>query len=188
MVEPAKIMKKLINIAVACALVSQPFAQTTTPVAAAPAAPTSASLYRQGQMAEKSGDPVAAEGFYAKALKMDPNNASARYSLGQVKINAASISAKGREAKFGSVTLPVFQLVEASLQDALVALATIIDKESKEEVTPNFIIEDPKKLLADQKISLNLKGMPSKAVMKYLMDQSGAKARYDEHAVVVTAK
>jgi hypothetical protein len=30
--------------------------------------------------------------------------------------------------------------------------------------------------------------MPSKAVMKYLMDQSGAKARFDEHAIVIAPK
>ncbi len=30
--------------------------------------------------------------------------------------------------------------------------------------------------------------MPSKGVMKYLLDQADAKARYDEHAVVVTPR
>ena len=64
----------------------------------------------------------------------------------------------------------------------------IIEKESKGEVTPNFVIEDPKKLLASQKISLNLKNTPSRGVLKYLMDQTGAKARYDEHAVVIIAR
>jgi hypothetical protein len=30
--------------------------------------------------------------------------------------------------------------------------------------------------------------MPSRAVMKYILDQSGAKARYDEHAIVIVPK
>ncbi|MES2657084.1 MAG: hypothetical protein V4689_00630 [Verrucomicrobiota bacterium] len=175
-------MKKLITIAVACTLASQVIAQTP---AQSPAV-TSASLYKQGQAAEKANDPVAAKDFYTKSLKMDPNNANARYSIGQLKINAASMAAKGREAKFGAVVIPLFQLDEANLQEALDALSVVIQKESKDAVTPNFVIQDPKLVLSDRKISLNLKNMPSKAVMKYLMDQTGAKARYDEHAVVVT--
>jgi len=47
--------------------------------------------------AEKAGDPVAARNAYAAALKANPNHAHARYALNQVKINAASIAARGRE-------------------------------------------------------------------------------------------
>ena len=42
--------------------------------------------------------------------------------------------------------------------------------------------------LAAEKISLNLKNMPAKAVLKYLTDQTGAKVRYDEHAVVISPR
>ena len=55
-------------------------------------------------------------------------------------------------------------------------------------MTPNFVIEDPKAVLASQKISLNLKNMPAKAVLKYLTDQTGGKVRYDEHAVVISPR
>lgn len=182
MVEKPTIMKKIIKLAAVCIVSAHAFAQT------APQSPAKASeaLYTQGQAAEKAGDPAAAKDFYAKALKLNPENANARYSLGQLKINSASIAAKGREEKFGAVIIPAFQLDAASLQEALDALSLFIEKESKDAVTPNFVIQDPKSLLADRKITLNLKNMPSKAIMKYLMDQSGAKARYDEHAVVVS--
>lgn len=176
-------MKKSIILATVCILSTGAIALAvdTPPV-------TSASLYQQGRSAEVANDPVAAQSFYEKSLKADPNNANARYSLGQIKIHGPKIAAKGREEKFGAVMIPVFQLNEASLQEALDALGMMVEKESKEAVMPNFIIEDPKQKLADRKITLNLKAMPAKAVMKYLMDQSNAKARYDEHAVVVSAK
>lgn len=175
-------MKKLITITVACTLAAHVFAQTP---AQAPA-PTSESLYKQGQAAEKAGDVAAARAFYSNSLKLNPNNANARYSIGQLKITGDSISAKAREAKFGAVTIPVFQLDQASLEEALEALSVLIEKESKQTVTPNFVVQDPKLVLADRKISLNLKNMPSKAIMKYLMDQTSAKARYDEHAIVIS--
>jgi len=84
--------------------------------------------------------------------------------------------------------IPVFQLDQANLQESLDALAKIIERESKNEVTPNFVIEDPNKVLAGKTISLNLKNMPARGVLKYLLEQTGAKARYDEHAVVIVAR
>ncbi len=141
--------------------------------------------YAQGQAAEKAGDPRAARSFYTAALKVNPAHANARYSLGQLKLNAGSIAAKGREAKFGQVIVPVFQMDGASLQEALQALSTIIEKESKNEVSPNFVIEDPQGQFTTRKITLNLKNLPARGVMKYLTDQVSAKIRYDEHAVVL---
>lgn len=175
-------MKKLSTITIACAFAVQLSAQTP----AKSPAPTSESLYKQGQAAEKTGDVAAAREFYSNSLKLNPSNANARYSIGQLKINGDSIAAKAREAKFGAVMIPVFQLDAASLQEALEAFSVNIEKESKQTVTPNFVIQDPKLVLADRKISLNLKNMPAKAIMKYLTDQTGAKARYDEHAIVIT--
>ncbi len=174
-------MSKIITFVVACTLASQALAEQ-------PVAASAESLYQKGLAAEKAGDPVAAKGFYTQALKVDPKNANAIFSLGQLKLTSGSIAAKGREAKFGAVMVPVFQLEEASLKESLDALSAIVEKESKDEVTPNFVIEDPKGVLADKKISLNLKSMPAQAVLKYLLDQTGAKARYDEHAVVIAPR
>ena len=173
-------MSKIIPFVVACALVSQVLAQTP--------ANQADSLYQKGLAAEKAGDPAAARGFYTQALKADPKNANAIYSLGQLKLNSGSIAAKGREAKFGAVMIPVYQLDQATLKESLDALGLIVEKQSNNEVTPNFVIEDPKGLLTDKKISLNLKNMPSQAVLKYLLDQTGAKVRYDEHAVVIAPR
>ncbi len=172
-------MKKIITLAV-CILAAQ--ANADTP------AQQSAAFYQKGQAAEKANDPAAAKDAYTQALKTDPANAQARYSLGQLRITGPALEAKGREEKFGSVMIPLYQLDNASLKEALDALGIMVEKESKDQVTPNFVIEDPKKVLAEQKISINLKNTPARGIMKYLTDQVGAKVRYDEHAVVVIPK
>jgi tetratricopeptide (TPR) repeat protein len=174
-------MKTHLSAIIAAALIPQAFAQTP---AASPARQAE-TFYRQGLAAEKAGDPAAAQQAYAAALQANPNHANARFSLGQLKLNSASIATKGREAKFGAVMIPEFKLDEATLQEALEALRLIVEKESKNEVTPNFIIHDPESEITAAKISLNLKAMPAKAVLQYLMDQAGAKAQFDEHAVVI---
>jgi len=84
--------------------------------------------------------------------------------------------------------IPAFQLDGATLQEALDALNLILDKESKGQVAANFIVQDPNRKLAAGKLTLNLKNVPASAVMKYLMAQANAKARYDEHAIVIEPK
>ncbi len=173
-------MTKILPILVAGTLISQAFAQSP--------AQQSEAFYQQGQAAEKTGDITTAREFYTKALRTNPKNTNARFSLGQLKINSASIAARGREAKFGEIMIPIYQLDNASLKEALEAISLIIEKQTQGEVIPNFVIKDPEDVFASRKITLNVKNMPAKAVMKYLTDQAGAKVRHDEHAIVIAAK
>jgi len=183
-------MTKILTLVVAASLITQAPGQapaTTPPPAAKPTPALSADAwYAKGQAAEKDGDPAAAQQAYQAALQVNPKHANARYSLGQVKINATSIAATGREAKFGAVIVPEFNITDASLQETLDHLRGIVDKQSQSKVAANFVVQDPKKLLAEVRINLKLKNMPARAVMKYLMEQSGAKARYEEFAIVIT--
>jgi tetratricopeptide (TPR) repeat protein len=143
-------------------------------------------LYRQGLAAEQAGNPEAARKAYTGALQADPNHAHSRYSLGQLKITAPALAAKGREAKFGAVMVPEFKVDQAALKETLEALQIIVEQQSKGEVTPNFILQDPKESISGTKITLVLKNTPAKAVLQYVLEQAGAKARYDEHAIVIT--
>jgi tetratricopeptide (TPR) repeat protein len=181
-------MKKIHPAILAALLISHASSQTPAQTPAQTSAQQAETLYRQGQAAEKAGDPATARAAYTAALQANPKHANARFSLGELKHTSATLAAKGREAKFGAVVVPEYKLEGATLQESLDALRILVEKSSKEQVTPNFVIQDPKNQLASAKLSLNLKAMPAKAVLQYLMDSSGAKARFDEHAIVVTAR
>jgi tetratricopeptide (TPR) repeat protein len=181
-------MKKILPAILAATLISQASAETAASKPAQTPAQQAEAFYRQGQAAEKAGDPATARTAYTAALQANPKHANARYSLGELKITSATLAARGREAKFGAVVVPEFKLDGASLQESLDALRIIVEKSSKEQVTPNFVIQDTKSQLAAAKISLNLKAMPAKAVLQYLMDSASAKSRFDEHAIVITAR
>ncbi len=140
---------------------------------------------RQGVAAEKAGNPDKALASYKAALQLNPKNADARYRAGQVKINAASIRSGAVEAKIGAVRLPVYQIQDSSVSEAVQLLGIAIEKESDGEIAPNFVIEDPKGKLADVRISMELKNIPAKAVLDYIHKQAGTRARFDEHAVVI---
>lgn len=159
---------------------------------AEPAPPTPGQLadayYARGIAAENVGDVAGARTAYTQALKANPRHANCRYRLKQLELNKDNIAKKGRELQFDKVIIPVIRIDGATLQESLNALSTMIAKESKDKLTPNFIIQDPHAAFANSKINLNLKGLPASAVIKYMLTQSNAKARYDEHAVVIMPK
>lgn len=183
-------MKRILPLAVATALIAHVDAQNT-PGSAQPApkqtaAQTADAYYAKGLAAEKAGDPDAAKQAYEAALQANPKHAHARYQLGQVQINAAKIAAAGREARFGAVLIPEFNVSDATLAEALGFLSKQVENQSAGKVTGNFVVQDPKNTLTATKINLQLKNAPAKAIIKYLMEQSGARVRYDEFAIVVT--
>lgn len=173
-------MKPIIALSVVAFTASGAFAQS--------AAEKAEAFYRQGLAAEKAGDPAAARAAYGAALELYPGHANARYRSGQVKINAASIKSAATEAKIGAVKIPVYQLEDASVHEAIEALSLAMEKASEGEIAPNFIIEDPKGKLSDARISLRLKNIPVKAVLNYIHSMANTKARYDEHAVVISPR
>jgi tetratricopeptide (TPR) repeat protein len=142
-------------------------------------------FYQKGVIAEKAGDPVTARSSYMQALKLNPNHPDARFKVGELQRTSGSISAKGREAKFGKAVIPKIILEEAPLSEALQALGMAMEKAAPGEPAPTFIVEDPAKALDSVRISLQLKGVPAKGVLDYILAQGGAKARYDEHAIVI---
>jgi tetratricopeptide (TPR) repeat protein len=177
-------MKTIATILIATAIALPAIAQNATP----PPVRNAETFYRQGLAAEKAGDPVAARTAYSEALRIQPGHANARYRLGELRLHAPSIAAKGREARFAKVVVPEFRVEEASLKECLEALEIMVAKQSKDEVSPNFIVQDVQDRLSAAKISLNLKSLPAGQVLRYLLDHSGAKARFDEHAIVITPK
>lgn len=182
-------MQKILILVVAAstAALAAPAAPAAPPAAPPPALSAEA-YFAKGVAAEDSGDVAAARLAYTKALQINPDLANCRYRLKELELNGPKVAAKGREAKLGKIMVPVFHLDGATLQEALDALNLIIDKESKGQVAANFVVQDPDSKLAAAKLTLNLKNLPASAVMKYLMTQANAKARYDEHAVVIEPK
>lgn len=153
--------------------------QTATP------AQQAQGLYLKGIAAEKAGNVSAASEAYAQALQLNPNHPDARFRAGELKRNAGSIAAKGREAKFGQVVIPQIMLENATLSESLQALSLSIEKNSKAENVPNFVVMDPDKKLDNARVSLQLKGVPAKGVLEYILSQTSTKAVYNEHAIVI---
>ena len=92
------------------------------------------------------------------------------------------------EGALRAVIIPVFQLEDASIREAIDALALALDKATEGKTVPNFVFEDPKDKLGKARITLQLKSIPAMAILEYINAQAGAKARYDDHAVVIVPR
>jgi tetratricopeptide (TPR) repeat protein len=141
-------------------------------------------FYRQGLEAEKTGDVTAARTAYQQALRINPRHANSQYRLGELKNEGAGVAAKGRQAKFGQTIIPQFAIEDVSLSEGLEALRVAMEKADPAN-PPNFVLQDPDNKLAKARISFVLKGVPAKAILEYLLSQSGAVATYDEYAVII---
>jgi tetratricopeptide (TPR) repeat protein len=141
--------------------------------------------YAQAIAAENACDAATAKAAYEKALQLNPRHANARHRLGQLHLNYSKIESKGREKKFSAVVISEFRVNNADFSEALGALAQLTEKASKEDVTPNFIIQDPTNILGARKVTLVMKGAPAGGILGYLLEMAKAKARFDEHAVVI---
>lgn len=145
--------------------------------------------YQQGVAAERQGDPAAALAAYKAAVELNPHHTNARYRAGQVKTDPEAVKTAAMQTKVGSIMLPAYQIGDATVQDAIALLGLAIEKQQKDgDAIINFIVEDPHRKLADIRINLNLKQVPVRAVLHYIHTQANLRIRYDEHAVVLTAR
>ncbi|MGJ8632612.1 MAG: tetratricopeptide repeat protein [Luteolibacter sp.] len=170
-------MKTLIVLVASFCLASTAFSQSALEKAEA--------YYKAGLAAEKVGDPSKASTAYKAALQLNPNHANARYRAGQMKIQGGAIKASAREKKIGAVIIPAYQIEDTPVSEAIQLLSIAIDKSSEGTIAPNFVIEDPQGRLKSATVSMQLKNIPVKAILDYIHNQAGTKARYDEHAVVI---
>lgn len=142
-------------------------------------------FYQQGISQEQAGNVEAARSAYTQALRLNPHLADARFRLGQLKMDRGQLAAKAREKKFGNIVIPEMNLDGATLTESLEALRITMEKVSNGEVAPNFVLKDPDRKLEKTSVSFQLKSVPAKAILDYILTQGNARAIFDEHAVVI---
>jgi tetratricopeptide (TPR) repeat protein len=144
-----------------------------------------AEIYKQGMIAVSEGNAKAAELAFKEVLRLQPGNANARYQLAELKQNQGSLAARQREKRMGEFVIPQVDFDKVELAEAVAALAIMVEEQSKGEFAPNFMVQDPSSKLAGQTVTLQIKGVPAKAVLDMMLKQVGAVRKYEQHAVII---
>jgi tetratricopeptide (TPR) repeat protein len=174
-------MKKLTaNIAIGLALTCAGVAQNRQAKELSAAA-----WYQKGMAALKAGKPETAKTAFHNVLRIKPGYAPAKFQLARIpELNARAKVAR-RKALFDEVKIPEINFNKATLEEALEALDVLITKASNKKLAANFVLRDPKSKVSKQQVTLKMKNIPASIALRYILDGTGASARFDEHATVI---
>ncbi|MEN8771921.1 MAG: hypothetical protein ABF379_08420 [Akkermansiaceae bacterium] len=174
-------MKKLTaSIAIGLALTCAGIAQDTKNKELSAAA-----WYQKGMAALKSDHPEAAKSAFQNVLRLKPGYAPAKYQLARIPELSARAKVARRKALFKKTIIPEINFNKATLEEALEALDVLALKASKEGLAPNFVLRDPKGKVTKQQVTLKMKNIPASVALAYILDGTGASARFDEHATLI---
>lgn len=144
-----------------------------------------ASYYKIAEQAFQAGDKAKTTKALRKALAINPKHGPSYALAIKLKKSGSAFKVKARETQFGSVMLPVVDLQDEPLSEALRILSTLVEEKSNQTVFPNFVIQDKSSTLKDKPITLNMKNVPAKVVLEYLMNMAHASAKFDEYATTI---
>lgn len=142
-------------------------------------------LYQQGVSALKDGDTTTAAQMFREVLRRQPSHGNARYQLLNLSRARPDLAAKVRQRKLTQIRVPKVRFDDTTFSDALEVLDAMITKETDGEFSANFVVQDPHGQLGDQLVTMQLGAVPANVVLDYLLGMVNAKARYDEHAIVI---
>ncbi|MBT8043737.1 MAG: hypothetical protein KJO79_02200 [Verrucomicrobiae bacterium] len=146
------------------------------------------SLYHMGITAMNQGNFALAKTSFREVLRIYPNHPQARAKLIHLTANRNNLEISKRKAELRKVIIPKVDLDKASVKEALEMLGAQVERESKNKVTPNFIVQDPTGAFNGPTVTLRLNRIPAETLLRYIVDQVRGNIRYDNHAIVITPR
>lgn len=143
------------------------------------------SFYQQAEQAFVEGDLKAAQEGVRAALAINPNHGPSYALRLKLKSNGDRFKVENRKRQFKNVILPVVDIEEMTVSEALALLSKLIEKQTEDKFHPNFVITDRQGSLEEKVVTLQLKNIPASIALQYLLESAGATARYDQYATTI---
>ena len=138
-------------------------------------------LFNQGREAYYKGNIELARQLLGQVLVQNPKHFETRAILASINANYKKDDASLRK-QYAAVTIPKFDVTEASLSESLQALAIMASDASGGKVKGNFIVRNPE--LGKTPVTLSMTNVPMDELLSYLAEMSRARLTWDKHAVV----
>lgn len=177
--------KRTTTMIVALALAAGAFAPTSLLADESEQIKRARALYQQGLSAMEEGKYNIAQMSFREVLRIYPKHIQARKHLLYISSNRNNLETKKRRDALRKVIIPKVNFDNSTVTEALNVLAVQVERESKQQVTPNFIVQDPSGAFKQRKINLRLNRIPAETLLRYIIDQANGIVRYDKHAIVI---
>lgn len=142
-------------------------------------------FYNMAVRAYEDGDAKAAREALRSALALNRSHAHSIALARRMQTGGNQNVLAKRKRIFSSVMIPLIDLNEASVKDAISILAKNVETQSKGKVIPNFIIQDRGKQFDEVKITIKLKNVPAGDVLDHLLRSSGASASFGKYTTII---
>ncbi|MEQ1747999.1 MAG: hypothetical protein ABL974_01145 [Prosthecobacter sp.] len=142
-------------------------------------------LFQMGRTAYYRGDLEQAQQLLSMVAQQNPRHQETRILLGDIRAKLKASSGSSLKKRYEGVKIAKIEFADVTLQEALDGLRAMSKNASSGQVLPNFIITDEK--LKAKMLSLTLTDVPLTQAIEYVARIAGAKASYDDHAVLFTS-
>jgi hypothetical protein len=138
-------------------------------------------LFQMGRAAYYKGDLEQAHQLLSMVEQQAPKHQETRILLMDVrtKLKATGSSLK---KKYEGVKITKIEFADVTVEEALDGLRVLSKNASQGKIVPNFIVAD--QALKTKTLSLSLTDIPLTQAIDYVARIAGAKASYDQHAVI----
>ncbi len=146
------------------------------------------SFYGIAVKAFENGNMKVAREAINSALALNGRHAHSIALAKQMKLRGNYSVLKRRKRIFESIIIPLIDVSEVSLKDALGDLAKSVETQSKGKVIPNFVIHDKKQKFKNVSINMKLKNVPAGEILNYILRSSGAKSDFGKYTITVAPR
>jgi len=142
-------------------------------------------FYSIAAQAYEDGDLEAARESLRSALALNRTHAHSIALSRRMRTNGSQTVIARRKRVLENVVIPLIDLNEASVKDAVKVLGLNVENETNGKVIPNFVIQDKNKKFAGIKITLKLRNVPAGEILNHIIKSSNGSVNYGKYTTVI---
>lgn len=142
-------------------------------------------FYSMAEQAYENGEIAVAKEALRSALSLNRQHAHSIALARRMQVGGNQTLLAKLKRIFNNVIVPIIDFDGVNFKDAINALSEVVEKQSKDKVIPNFIINDRSKVLKDVEITLKLKNVPAGDVLDHLLSAAGASASFGKYTTII---
>lgn len=142
-------------------------------------------LFQQGRAAFYKGDMDKARDLLSRVAAANPKHQETANMLAFIHANHKPVENTLKQ-QYAAVILPKVEMRDVTFTEALDALRALSKNATGGKVSPNVIVKGAE--LGQRKLNLSLSNVPLTEVLNYMAELVDARATYDKHAVIVSAR